>query len=186
MRVVVRYLLVIYFVCVSAAANASGNDSSQPMIRSMTLPRVTGYNARFTIDELLANLNKAGLHYVRDSISYGNYYFDTSSLSWSDKQNVRSRKEYYYRVFDVTYKGDTLKELLFQLIAGSGNCHVEAFYPRSFMYGLPSALRDKTPEPAGSKAEAKEWWKQYRRQDRRYTRMLRRYFVKRFIKGKQV
>lgn len=186
MRVIVRYLLVLFCVCVSAAANASGSDSLQPMIRSMTLPRATGYNARFTIDELLANLNKAGLRYVRDSISHGNYYFDTSSLSWSDKQYVRARKEYYYRVFDVTYKGDTLKELLFQLIAGSGNCHVEAFYPRSFMYGLPFALVDKTPEPASSKAEAREWWKRYRKEDRRYTRMLRRYFVKRFIKGKQV
>lgn len=175
-------------------------DTTAIPIRSMTVPRIAGYKIRMTEEALIQDLRNAGLRCERYDITSGRYFYDTSWLSLNRKREERVTNEHYWQVYGLTDGVDTIPRLEFMVsVRDVDERRVEAFYPRTIYsryapWGVASVEPwTPKPPPASTEKHTREQrhaerkahdrrWRAYRERHRRYTRLIRRQFVKKFVK----
>jgi len=102
---------------------------------SFTLSRFTGYRTHETKTEFFNRLTKAGMQCIYDSVKYGDYYYDTSSLAPAKTERKNDRTDYFWRIRNFSYDGDTIPEivLVFKEEVDGDNL-IEPFYFRKVAY----------------------------------------------------
>ncbi|GAA4460052.1 hypothetical protein GCM10023093_02090 [Nemorincola caseinilytica] len=153
-------------------------DSTGRAIKVMTLPRVRGYKVNMTEDQFIASVRAAGLRCTRAHISYGNYYYDTSSLALAHTKDEHIAIQYYWRIQGITNGKDTIPLLDISFSDANGIRRVEPFLPRRYGYAFYGFVEPATAtQQAMSRKEYRRQNKEYRLLRRRYDRLVRTHFV---------
>lgn len=152
-----------------------------PMV--VPLPRMNGYQLHCSHEVFLERLRYAGLTIVPDSITFSRYYYDTSVWAGQRTAEEKGQRVYYWRMLRFGYGKDTIPVVNLYFNNLSTDEAIVSSY--TFKYFSRYGQRSNT-EPAKqheSNKARRERWAAYRKKQRCYTRILRREFVRKYIKA---
>ena len=147
------------------------------------LPGMNGYQLHCSQQAFLERLRKAGITVVPDSITFSRYYYDTSV--WVGKRTVEEKEQrvYYWRMLRFGYGKDTIPVVNLYF----NNPSTDEAIVSSYTFGYFPRYGQTSTTEAAKKQESnkarRERWAAYRKTQRRYTRLLRREFVRKYIKA---